>query len=288
MINIIETSSPLEKNTFFSGIDRLKKMKIKFKIPEEKDKYFFSFNPEKRFEELKRAILDENYEFILAERGGAGAIHLIPHLKILKVKKRKILIGSSDFTYLGLYFLEKFKFPFCYGPMLSDLGRKDFSKKEEKYFKNILNKNNFIYKNIKGLKFLKEGVSEGLLLGGNLTLFVSMMSFFKFSSFKGKILFIEDVNEPLYKIDRNLFILKMKGVFEEIKGIIFGKMTNCYTESSKKEFLKLINDYFKDKNYPLLLFFPSGHSKPNLPLWIGGHCIIDSKENLIESRFSYD
>jgi len=287
-LNIIETSSPLDKKIFISGIERLKKMKINFKIPGKKEKYFFTFSPKMKFEELKRAVLDDDFEFLLAERGGAGAIHLIPFLKDLKIKKRKVLIGSSDLTYLGLYFLESFNFPFCYGPMLSDLGRDDFSKIEEKYFTDILNKKHFIYKNIKGVRFFKKGKGEGRIFGGNLTLFVSMLSFFKFSSFKGKILFLEDVNEPLYKIDRNLFILKMKGIFDEINGIIFGKMSKCFLESSKKEFLKIINEYFKDKNYPVVLFFPSGHSKPNLPLWIGGNCFIDSNKKIIESRFSYD
>lgn len=287
-LKIIQSSSPLEKEKFKAGIRKISEIGIKYEIPEKKTPYFFTFSPSERFKELKRAILNVKTEFILSERGGAGAIHLLPFLKKLKVKEKKVIIGSSDLTYLGLYLNENYKFPFCYGPMLSDLGRQDFSKEEERYFKLILNKKDFIYKNLKGLKYLTKGKAEGKLIGGNLTLFVTMFSFFKFSSFKGKILFLEDVNEPLYKIDRNLHILKVLGIFDEIKGVIFGKMNSCFKESGKNEFLRLINEYFKDKNYPVILFFPSGHSIPNLPLWIGGEIFIDTKNKIIESRFKYD
>lgn len=288
-LTIIEPSSKLDKNTFKNGIKKLKEMKINYKVPVEKDNYFFTAGiPNERFKELKNALIDKEIEFIMPERGGAGAIHLLPHLKKLKLNNKKILIGSSDFTFLGLYFLEKYKFPFCYGPMLSDIARNNFSKMEEKYVKKILKKENFIYKNLRGLKYLNKGKAKGKLIGGNLTLFVSMLSFFKFSPFKNKILYLEDVNEPLYKIDRNLSILKIKGILNQIEGVIFGKMKNCFTEFSNKEFIKLLNEYFKNKNYPLVLFFPSGHSEPNLPLWIGGEISIDSNKNIIESRFSYD
>ncbi|MEJ5166630.1 MAG: hypothetical protein WHV67_06345, partial [Thermoanaerobaculia bacterium] len=188
----------------------------------------------------------------------------------------------------GLYLYEKFKIPFCYGPMLSDLGRDNFFEIEEKYFRLILEKKDFLYKNLNGLKYLKSGKTEGKLIGGNLTLFVTMLSFFKFSSFKDKILFLEDVNEPLYKVDRNLHILKILGILNEIKGVIFGKMKDCFKETNKSEFLNLIKEYFKDKNYPVVLFFPSGHSVPNLPLWIGGEILIDTNKKIIESRFKYD
>lgn len=288
-LKIIEPSFVLNKLSFKKAVERLKKMDIKFQLPEKKTPFLFSAGePLKRFLELKNALLDKDIEFILAERGGAGAIHLLPYLKKLKLNDKKILIGSSDFTFLGIYFLEKYKFPFCYGPMLSDIARENFSKMEEKYFIKILNKENFLYKNLKGLKILKKGKTEGKLIGGNLTLFVSMLSFFKFSSFKNKILYLEDVNEALYKIDRNLSILKVKGILDQINGVIFGKMKNCYTEFSNREFIKLLNEYFNDKNYPIVLFFPSGHWEPNLPLWIGGEIIIDCKKNTIESRFSYE
>ncbi len=287
-LKIIEPSSKLEKKKFEKGVERLNKLNLNFEIPKGKESYFFaSKSTIERFYELKEGLLDEKIEYILPTRGGAGAIHLLPLLKNLKIKEKKILIGSSDFTYLGLFLLEKYNFPFCHGPMLSDLGRGDFSKLEENFFKKIIEKENFLYKNLKGIKFLKKGKTEGVLYGGNLTLFVSMLSFYKFSSFKDKILFLEDVNEPLYKVDRNLFLLKLKGILNEIKGLIFGKMQNCFKESSKEDFINLLKDYFKEKEYPVILFFPSGHSKPNLPLWIGGKIFIDTKNKIIESRFTY-
>lgn len=285
---IIQPSSPLEKEIFSNGIKKIKKIGINVYFPLKKKPFFFTFSKKERVLELKKAVLNKKIEFILAERGGAGAIHLLPFLKNLKPEGKKVIIGSSDITYLGLYLNEKFKFPFCHGPMVSDLGRSDFSPEEEKYFNLIMEKRDFFYKNLKGLKYLKNGKTEGKLMGGNLTLFVTMLSFFKFSSFKDKILFLEDINEPLYKIDRNLHILKISGIFDEIKGIIFGKMKNCFKESGKKEFIELIKEYFKDKKYPLILFFPSGHSIPNFPLWIGGEIYIDTKKKLIESRFKYD
>lgn len=288
-LKIIEPSSVLNKVLFKNGIEKLKKMDIKFQLPEKKTSFLYSAgSPLKRFLELKNALIDKEIEFIMPERGGAGAIHLFPFFKNLKINDKKILIGSSDFTFLGLYFLEKYKFPFCYGPMLSDIARENFSKIEEKYFIKILKKENFLYKNLKGVKILKKGKAKGELIGGNLTLFVSMLSFFKFSSFKNKILYLEDVNEALYKIDRNLSILKIKGILDKINGVIFGKMKNCFTEFSNIEFIKILNEYFNNKNYPVVLFFPSGHSEPNLPLWIGGEIIIDCNKNIIESRFSYE
>lgn len=288
ILKIIQTSSPLKKERFKLSTKKLREIGIEFEIPDKKNTFFFTFYPEDKIKEFKKSFSDKEIKFILAERGGAGAIHLLPFLKNLKIKDKKVLIGSSDITYLGLFLLEKHKFPFCHGPMLSDLGRSDFSEIEEKYFKLIFEKKDFLYKKLKGLKYLKKGKTEGKLTGGNLTLFVSMLSFFKFSSFKDKILFLEDVNEPLYKIDRNLHILKILGILDDIKAVIFGKMKNCFQESGKNEFIKLINEYFKDKNYPVVLFFPSGHSIPNLPLWIGGEILIDTNKKIIESRFKYD
>lgn len=288
ILKIIQTSSPLEREKFKLSLKKLNNFGIEFEVPEKKKPFFFTFNLKDKIKELKKTLSDKKIKFILAERGGAGAIHLLPFLKNLKIKDKKVLIGSSDITYLGLFLLEKHKFPFCHGPMLSDLGRDNFSEIEEEYFKLILEKKDFLYKNLKGLKYLKKGKTEGKLIGGNLTLFVSTLSFFKFSSFKGKILFLEDINEPLYKIDRNLHILKILGILDDIKGVIFGKMKDCFKESGKNSFIKLINEYFKDKRYPVVLFFPSGHSVPNFPLWIGGEILIDTNKKIIESRFKYD
>lgn len=246
---------------------------------------FLAGTDRERFLELKRALEDPGTEILMAVRGGAGAQRLLPSLSRIRPRGLKILAGSSDLTYLGLALWKKFGIPFCHGPMLVRLARPDFSRSEVSYPRMALERKDLVYRKLRGTWTVKEGRAEGTLLGGNLTLLASLLGTRHLPSLRGAILFLEDVNEPLYRLDRNLQTLKQRGVFRQVRGVVFGRMEACFDPYGPRQWRRLLEEYFCAAPYPVLAGFPSGHGRPQYPLWIGGCAKLDAGRRTFLSRF---
>ena len=200
-------------------------------------------------------------------------IFVYPKLKGFETNP-KWYIGYSDNTVIQSYLLKK-GFASIHGQTIKT---SSFGVTEESY--------DLIFALLKGKKpkyslashqFNKEGIIDGELVGGNLALIYALLGTKYSIDFKDKILFIEDIGENFYALDRMIMSLELAGVFKKIKGLIVGGMTNMGDEKENKQYeesfdefaFKLISDRISKYDFPTVFAFPNGHIKDNRPLIIG-------------------
>lgn len=241
-------------------IELLKKhFKIKKFYDENKSLNYLSDTIENRVKYLESAFLDSDVDLVLCVRGGYGAIQIVDKINydlIKDIKKDKFFIGSSDATILLAALNKKTNVKCFHGLMISNGFVENLEKNISIIENDIFNIN---------LEPIIKGSAQGVLYGGNLSTLVSLFSGDYFLSKEDIILFLEDLNEPLYKVDKMLFeIYRNKKLKEKIKGIIFG---DFYFE--KEEILPLIKQYSNLFNVPTYLTFDITHKENNITLPFG-------------------
>ncbi|ROH96071.1 S66 peptidase family protein [Chryseobacterium daecheongense] len=238
--------------------------------------YNYAGTEKERIKDINWALNDKEISAVWASRGGYGCQHLIQHLKLNKFKESpKWYIGYSDNTVIQSYLLKK-GFVSIHGQTIKT---SSFGVTEESY--------DLIFDILKGKapkyalnahQFNKKGNCEGELVGGNLALIYALLGTRYSFDFKNKILFIEDIGENFYALDRMIMSLELSGVFNKINGLIVGGMTNMGDEKENKSYeesfdefaYQLISDKLSKYKFPVIFGFPNGHIKDNRPLIIGG------------------
>ena len=190
--------------------------------------YNYAGTEEQRTKDINWALNDSEISAIWASRGGYGCQHLIENLNLKGfIKNPKWYIGYSDNTVIQSYLLKK-GFASIHGQTIKT---SSFGVTDESYDLtfNILKGKPLKY-TLKSNQFNKEGNVEGELVGGNLALVYALLGTKYSFDFKDKILFIEDIGENFYALDRMIMSLELAGVFTKIKGLIIGGMTNIGDE----------------------------------------------------------
>ncbi|MDR2238639.1 MAG: LD-carboxypeptidase [Chryseobacterium sp.] len=239
--------------------------------------YNYAGTEKERIKDINWALNDKEISAVWASRGGYGCQHLIQHLNLKNFTKNpKWYIGYSDNTVIQSNLLKK-GFASIHGQTIKT---SSFGVTEESY--------DLIFDVLKGKKLKyalkshplnKPGNIEGVLVGGNLALIYALLGTSYSFDFKGKILFIEDIGENFYALDRMIMSLELAGVFRKIKGLIVGGMTNMGDEKDNKDYeesfdgfaYQLISDRISKYKFPVVFGFPNGHIKDNRPLLIGGN-----------------
>ena len=231
----------------------------------------FAGTDNERTLDFQNALDDKSIKGIWCARGGYGAVRVIDNLNFEKYKlEPKWIIGYSDITAIHneLHILNSES---IHAIMCKSLNELDIDNSESvSLLKKTLFGEKISYK-IKTNSFNIEGSTSGKLVGGNLTLLHCMLGSKSSINTEGKILFIEDLGEYLYHIDRMLYSLKRAGYFDNLNGLIVGdftdlrKNTTPFGRNLKELILEIVSDY----NIPVLFDFPAGHGKENFPLILG-------------------
>jgi len=224
---------------------------------------------DERLDDLQSAIDDKEAKLILCSRGGYGIIHLLDKLNFEKiVASPKWLVGYSDITALHQVFLSN-GIMSLHAPMAKHLAEEAEDDAAASYMKNILFGDIPQYEeNHHPLNI--QGNSEGVLFGGNLSVLCSIIGS-EYSHFpKTGILFIEDIAERPYQIDRMMWTLKLSGILASIKGLIIGKFTE-YEEDTLMyaPVYQSIKSMMEEYHIPVAFGFPVGHITTNYPLLHG-------------------
>lgn len=252
--------------------------------------YHYAGTEKERISDINWALNDENISAIWASRGGYGCQHLLKYLKLSEFKKNpKWYIGYSDNTVIQSYLLKN-NFASIHGQTVktSSFGVTDdsydltFDILKGKSPKYTIEKN----------QFNKFGNADGELVGGNLALIYALLGTNYSFNFKDKILFIEDIGENFYALDRMLMSLYLAGVFRKIKGLIIGGMTNMGDEKENKNYeesfdefaYQIISERIAKYHFPTIFGFPNGHIFDNRPLIIGGNVSL-KVGNKVEVKF---
>lgn len=285
-IGIIAPASSNDKETIDKNIENFKKLGYKIKISDTiyKSYGYLAGSDKERALSLNKMFKDRNVDAIICYRGGYGSIRMVPYLDLKVIKSNpKPFIGYSDITLLLNYINKKCNFITFHGPMINS----DFNDKLTKdYFVNILENNNFpITYNLNelienNLIYNKKNFS-GKIVGGNLSLIVSTLSTPYEIDFNNNILFIEEVNENPYVVDRMLSQLISCGKLKNVCGIIIGQFTNCKAEEGSFDIDHIIKEKLENLKIPIIIGFPAGHDYPNITLPIGANFTYISDKNIL-------
>lgn len=247
--------------------------------------YSYSGTEKERIQDMNHALNDAGISAVWASRGGYGCQHLLRHLRLSSFRQQpRWYIGYSDNTVIQSFLLRN-GFASIHGQTVKT---SSFGVSLESYqgIFDILKGKKPVYTTEKNL-FNRYGIAKGQLVGGNLALVYALLGTPYSFQFKDKILFIEEIGENFYALDRMLMSLDLAGVFRKIKGLIVGGMTNMGSEKDNKEYdssfdtfaYEIISNRIRKYDFPAVFGFPNGHIFENLPLIIGADVEINSGEN---------
>ncbi len=230
---------------------------------------YLAGSDEERFEDLKEALLNKDIDIIWMSRGGYGSMRILEKLNNIKVIKPKTLIGYSDTTTLFCWASRLKSITCLYGPSFSELC--DKSNYNFKTLFHSIRKEHFKVE-CKGI-FKKNSYIK--IQGGCLSLMVSLMGTEYFPDMRGRFLLLEDINEPLYRIDRMLMQLKLGKVFEKVEGVIIGSFNRIENGNFRKvaELIKRCAGESK----PVLINRKIGHCKEKITIPLEKRALWDGK-----------
>ncbi|NNK88069.1 MAG: LD-carboxypeptidase [Flavobacteriaceae bacterium] len=240
----------------------------------------FAGTDEQRIEDLQWAIDDPSIKAIWAARGGYGTVRVVDHIDLSALRsKPKWIVGYSDITALHNE-LHNFGLESIHAMMCSSL-KEDTTEIETSInsFKNALFGTPLAY-DFKGSSYNRTGKANGQLVGGNLTLLHTMLGSSSDISTEGKIVFIEEIGEYAYHIDRMLMSLKRAGFFEGCAGLVVGDISKVRKNTTPwgKPIEQLVLDSFEDYDFPIAFGLPAGHESDNRALILGRRVILNVKK----------
>ncbi|MCU0415596.1 MAG: LD-carboxypeptidase [Cytophagaceae bacterium] len=284
-IAVISPSAKPEKKRLSQNIKTLQRFyDITLTRPTDSAVSYFSANDSSRLAELQAAWDSTLYDFIWMSRGGHGITRILDDLNWKAFKKHpKGFIGFSDGTALHIA-LNNMGYSSVHAPMVAQLHQPELHSSLTALH-SILEGNTITYR-LPKCSYQKEGKVKAPIVGGNLTLIVASLGTETEIITKGKILFIEEVGEAAYRIDRLMVQLSRAGKLKGLKGVLIGSLTDCTNE---KEFgstaLEIIWTYVKDLNVPVYSQFPAGHGVPNVPLILGRTGRFHVRNNGLEMEY---
>jgi muramoyltetrapeptide carboxypeptidase len=239
----------------------------------------FAGTVDERLSDLQKALDNPDNKAVFCARGGYGIVHLLEKLSLNAFKKNpKWLIGYSDITALHAMINNEGTCS-IHAPMSLHLTEGNGQDKASLYLRDILLGKSISY-NIKPHPLNKTGEAKGQLRGGNLSVLCSLRATpydlnnpylpYNLSPKNNTILFIEDIGEKPYHIERMMYNLKLGGVLQQISGLLVGQFSECEEdESLNKTVYQSIADLVAEYDYPVCFNFPVGHLKENFPLVCG-------------------
>ena len=232
---------------------------------------YFSAPDEERLNDLQEMMDDKNIKAIMCARGGYGTGRIIDKLSFKKFKKHpKWVIGFSDITVLHSHLYSKYKIASLHAPMAAAFNDDEYKNEYVQSLYHALTGTRANYK-CETHQFNKTGIAEGILVGGNLALLAHLVGTSSDINTKNKILFIEDIGEYIYNVDRMMYQLKRSGKLDKLAGLIAGRFSDM--KDTERPFgqtaEEVIRDVVKDYDYPVCFNFPVSHDKENYALKIG-------------------
>lgn len=232
---------------------------------------YFSGRDEERLDDLQQMMDDDSVKAILCARGGYGLSRIIDKLSFKKFKKGpKWIVGYSDITVLHAHIYSNYKIASLHSPMAGAFNDDEYTNEYVQSLRKALIGEKAEYK-CTPHPFNRQGKTMGRLIGGNLSLLAHLAGTPSAFNPKNKILFIEDVGEYIYNIDRMLYQLKRAGMFDKLNGLIVGGFTEMKdtTIPFGQTVEEVIRDAVKEYDFPVCFGFPVGHTRENYALKVG-------------------
>jgi muramoyltetrapeptide carboxypeptidase len=246
----------------------------------------FSGTDEQRLSDLQEALDNDEISAIICARGGYGTMRIIDRINLSSFnKKPKWLVGFSDITALHSL-LFKAGFQSVHGIMPINFNDLPLSAKPIELLGQVLFEGKIDY-SVKANPLNTPGTERAVLAGGNLSLLYALLGTPFDLDTRGKILFIEDVGEQLYHLDRMLQSYRLAGKFDKLNGLIVGGLTEM--EDKKRPFGKtaeeIVASIVEGYDFPVIFNFPAGHIRENYPIIIGSETTLNVTPDSVKIRF---
>ena len=281
-VALISPSSCITESILIEAVEFLERWGLRVRIGNNasRKKGPFAGTDEERLSDLIEMTNDTEIKAVFCSRGGYGLSKIINRVDFSVLRKNpKWYVGFSDITILHMWLSEVYGIMSVHGEMPLNFNNKEKSAETFITLKKVLF-GNFDQLEWEG-DFYKPADISGEMTGGNLSLLYSLSGTKAAPSTKGKILFIEEVGEYYYHIDRMLTSLKLSGKLEGLAALVTGGMSNImeakvpWSKDVEETILGIVSEY----NYPILFNFPAGHIADNRAFYIGKEARIDLKAN---------
>ena len=222
-----------------------------------------------RLSDFQQALDDNSVKAILCARGGYGTVQLIDEIEFSNFKEHpKWIIGYSDVTVLHNHINQNYQVQTLHATM--PINFQTTEKESLISLKAALFGEDFLYE-FANTSMNRAGNARGILVGGNLSILYSLTGTLSQIDTAGKILFIEDLDEYLYHVDRMIMNLKRAGMLDNLSGLIVGGMSNMNDNTIPygKTAEEIIAEHVAIYNYPVCFNFDAGHTNTNLALVMG-------------------
>lgn len=227
-----------------------------------------------RYADLETALLDPDTRAIICSRGGYGAVHLMERLARLPLRDDpKWIVGYSDISALHAL-MNANGIRSIHAPMCKHLAEhRGRDRDSERIFALLRGENPPVAFASHPLN--RRGRATATLAGGNLAVISGLFSTPWDPVRPGTILFIEDVSEPIYKIERMLYTLRLNGTLGSLAGLIVGRFTNYTPDRDNDSMEAMISCLVADYEYPVAFGVPIGHVDHNVPMLCGAEATLD-------------
>ncbi len=247
-----------------------------------------------RANDINQFFFDSNIDLILPIRGGWGCSRILPYLDYNLIKNNpKIIVGFSDLTTLLIAIYTQSGLVTFHGPN----GLTSWRTKQVNSFKQALftgkktsfqnekdpDDNNRLMQVKNRIQTITPGIARGKIIGGNLSVLSAIIGSPYVPDFSGYVLFIEDVGEDIYRIDRMITHLKVAGILDKLSGFIFGECTNCLPDGGYASLTlkQVLNDHIKPLGIPAWMGAQIGHLEPVLTFPMGVEVEINANNGTI-------
>jgi len=268
------------------AIELLKSWDLKVKLGKTigLDNFQLGGSDTERANDFQTMLDDDSIQGIWCARGGYGTVRIIDKINFSKfIKNPKWIMGFSDVTVLHSH-IHNLGIATLHSIMPFSVPKAEETAKES--MRKVLFGENITYK-IPSSSYNKKGKTNGVLVGGNLSILYSLLGSKSSINTENKILYIEDLDEYLYHIDRMMMNLKRNEYFDKVRGIIVGGMTDMHDNQIPfgRNATEIILDITQEFDIPVCFDFPAGHLSDNRALILGNEIEFEVSESSTQVRF---
>jgi muramoyltetrapeptide carboxypeptidase len=286
-IGVIAPAGCVDADSLARGVNALQAdgFKVELSPGVGATKGYLAGDERQRANDLRDFFRRSDIDAIFCARGGFGSIQLIPYLANECTSwPAKIFVGYSDITVLLNWLLQARDMVTFHAPMVAmDMAQGLSRVSREHFWATLTGARN--HWTMKLGESIRSGKAEAEMIGGCLSVVVTTLGTPYEVQTSGRLLFLEDIGEKPYRIERMLTHLRMAGKLDGLAGLVFGDFTSCEGEGSRDE-RQIIGEYFDDAPYPVVMGMPAGHGQENFVLPFGVRMALDGNRStlsLIES-----
>jgi muramoyltetrapeptide carboxypeptidase len=248
---------------------------------------YLAGNDAQRAADLNEMFQDDSVKAVFCARGGYGTPRILNRIDFSAIRRNpKIFVGYSDVTALQLAMLSHSGLISFSGPMVAVEMGAGITEFTAKHFWRLLttpNQRVLMQSPADEFSCIRPGLAEGLLIGGCLSLVTSLIGTAYLPDLTGSILFLEDIGEEPYQVDRHLMQLKLCGALDRVSGIVFCRFEECQPSSSQSLTLdEVLREASDGLNIPVMSNWRYGHSADKFTLPVGIRAQFDAEAGYLE------